>query len=385
MKILIIRCFPQYMEVKNASYNIQEIGLARALVKKGHQCDIVFWTDKEEKEVQVDVDGKSSITVFYRQSKVFLKNAFFDIDDLIKKYDIIEPSEYNQLAAWKLSKKYPDKTVIYHGPYYCEFNKRYNAMCKVFDKIVLPAYKKNGTTFLVKSDLANDFLTSKGIKSENVTTVGVGIDLDAFKQNDINEIPDEIKEIQNIKADIKLLYIGKIEERRNIPFLFDILNELKNRNVNAKLVMIGNGDEEYCKNCFDYAKKCGVFDSIYHIKKAEQKYLQYAYKNADIFLLPTRYEIFGMVLLEAMYFGTPAITTKNGGSQMLIENGIDGYIIDAFNKSLWCDKIIEASQISAKISQNAHKKITEKFTWDVLSDKFISTYEKKIPNENSTC
>lgn len=385
MKILIIRCFPQYMEVKNASYNIQEIGLARALVKKGHQCDIVFWTDKEEKEVQVDVDGKNSITVFYRQSKVFLKNAFFDIDDLIKKYDIIEPSEYNQLAAWKLSKKYPDKTVIYHGPYYCEFNKRYNAMCKVFDKIVLPAYKKNGTTFLVKSDLANDFLTSKGIKSENVTTVGVGIDLDAFKQSDTNEIPDEIKEIQNIKANIKLLYIGKIEERRNIPFLFDILNELKNRNVNAKLVMIGNGDEEYCKNCFDYAKKCGVFDSIYHIKKAEQKYLQYAYKNADIFLLPTRYEIFGMVLLEAMYFGTPVITTKNGGSQMLIENGIDGYIIDVFNKSLWCDKIIEASQNSARISQNAHKKITEKFTWDVLSDKFISTYEKKINNENSTC
>lgn len=385
MKILIIRCFPQYMEVKNASYNIQEIGLARALVKKGHQCDIVFWTDKEEKEVQVDVDGKNSITVFYRQSKVFLKNAFFDIDDLIKKYDIIEPSEYNQLAAWKLSKKYPDKTVIYHGPYYCEFNKRYNAMCKVFDKIVLPAYKKNGTTFLVKSDLANDFLTSKGIKSENVTTVGVGIDLDAFKQSNTNEIPDEIKEIQNIKADIKLLYIGRIEERRNIPFLFDILNELKNRNVNAKLVMIGNGDEEYCKNCFDYAKKCCVFDSIYHIKKAEQKYLQYAYKSTDIFLLPTRYEIFGMVLLEAMYFGTPAITTKNGGSQMLIENGIDGYIIDVFNKSLWCDKIIEASQNSAKISQNAHKKITEKFTWDVLSDKFISTYEKKINNENSTC
>lgn len=385
MKILIIRCFPQYMEVKNASYNIQEIGLARALVKKGHQCDIVFWTDKEEKEVHIDVDGKTDITVFYRQSKVFLKNAFFDIDDLIKKYDIIEPSEYNQLAAWKLSKKYPDKTVIYHGPYYCEFNKRYNAMCKVFDKIVLPAYKKNGTTFLVKSDLANDFLTSKGIKSENVTTVGVGIDLDAFKQSDINEIPDEIKEIQNIKADIKLLYIGKIEERRNIPFLFDILNELKNRNVNAKLVMIGNGDEEYCKNCFDYAKNCGVFDSIYHIKKAEQKYLQYAYKNTDIFLLPTRYEIFGMVLLEAMYFGTPAITTKNGGSQMLIENGIDGQIINEFDAKKWCDKIIETSQNSTEISQNAHKKITEKFTWDVLSDKFISTYEKKINNENSTC
>ena len=40
MKILIIRNFPSYMAVKNNTYNIQEVGLAKALVRKGHFCDI---------------------------------------------------------------------------------------------------------------------------------------------------------------------------------------------------------------------------------------------------------------------------------------------------------------------------------------------------------
>lgn len=56
MKILIIRNFPSYMAVKNNTYNIQEVGLAKALVRKGNTCDIVFWTDKEEEIVEIPVD-----------------------------------------------------------------------------------------------------------------------------------------------------------------------------------------------------------------------------------------------------------------------------------------------------------------------------------------
>ena len=51
MKILIIRNYPSYMDVEHNTYNIQEIGLAKALVRKGHTCDIVFWTNNKEKTV----------------------------------------------------------------------------------------------------------------------------------------------------------------------------------------------------------------------------------------------------------------------------------------------------------------------------------------------
>lgn len=63
MKILIIRNYPSYMDVEKNTYNIQEVGLAKALVRKGNVCDIVFWTDKDEKEVAIPVDDRGKVTV----------------------------------------------------------------------------------------------------------------------------------------------------------------------------------------------------------------------------------------------------------------------------------------------------------------------------------
>lgn len=382
MKILIIRNYPSYMDVKHNTYNIQEVGLAKALVRKGHHCDIVFWTDKQEKEEKVLVDNKV-ITVFYRRSKVVLKNAIYkNLDELIEKYDVVQPAEYNQLQSWLLAKKYPNKTVIFHGPYYSSFNKRYNAMCKLMDMVILPAYKKLNTRFLVKSNLAKEFLVAKGIQEKNITVVGVGIDLDALsvKESKIPEenaeFPKELLKINNYKDKLRLLYIGRLEPRRNIPFLFDILKKLIEVGVDTELIMIGNGDTEYCSKSLEYAHKLGVKDSIYWVKKAEQKYLSYAYRNSDIFLLPTHYEIFGMVLLEAMYFGKPVITTKNGGSEVLIENGQDGVIIDNFDAEKWCGKIIEMRN-NYSIGKKASKKIHEKFTWNALADGFLEVYSQR--------
>ena len=69
MKILIIRNFPSYMAVKNNTYNIQEVGLAKALIRKGNTCDILFWTDKQEETVEIPVFNGGVLHVFYRHGK----------------------------------------------------------------------------------------------------------------------------------------------------------------------------------------------------------------------------------------------------------------------------------------------------------------------------
>ena len=74
MKILIVRSYPSYMEVENRTYNVQEVGLAKALTRKGCQCDILFWTAEEEKEVCIPVED-SFVTVYYRRAVSILKNA----------------------------------------------------------------------------------------------------------------------------------------------------------------------------------------------------------------------------------------------------------------------------------------------------------------------
>lgn len=379
MKILIIRNFPSYMTVKNSTYNIQEIGLAKALVKKGHLCDIILWTDKSEETVTISVAGYDVIHIFYKHGKSILKNALYvGCEDLYNKYDILQPSEYNQIQSWWLTKKYPQKTIIYHGPYFSKFNKRYNLMCKVFDTFFLKNYIKQRTRFLTKSEIAKDFLMSKGINSNNIKSIGVGIDVEMLS----NGKALEEKIYCQMKADKdnpKILYIGKFEKRRNVFFILNVFSKVLEQYKNAKLYMIGTGKDNYLKAVFNFAEDLDIKNNIVWQEKIEQKNLAKIYQMADFFLFPTEYEIFGMVLLEAMYYKTVVLTTLNGGSSMLIENKINGFVLENNDVDKWSSCIKEIYSNPSKmtlIKKNAFETISRKFTWDNLANFFIAEYKK---------
>ena len=91
MKILIVRPWPSVLDVTKNTYNIQEVGLAKALVKRGHPTDILFWTDGDEMTVKVEVEGAKPINVFYRHGKVLLKNVWFGGQEkLFAQYDVLQ-------------------------------------------------------------------------------------------------------------------------------------------------------------------------------------------------------------------------------------------------------------------------------------------------------
>lgn len=385
MKILIIRNIPTFIDVKNNTYNIQEVGLAKALVRKGHNCDILFWTNGNEEEVAIPVDGNidRKITVYYKKGICILKNTVYTkCESLFNHYDILQPCEYNQAEAWLLSKKYPQKTVIYHGPYYSKFNKRYNLMCDFFDLLFLRLYVKMNTPFIVKSQLAKKFLNNKGI--QNVTVAGVGLDKEMLESAEkTSEVPICIKMRQNAN-ETKFLYIGRIEERRNIRFIFEVLKKVLDKMPNSKLYMIGTGDKNYINSIWNYAKSLGVYNNIIWQERLEQRYLSSVYKQSDCFLLPTEYDIFGMVLLEAMYYENIVVTTSNGGSSTLMKNGFNGIIDDSKNAEMWAQNIISimSDQDRMKIMKHhAAETIANSYTWDSLVHIFEKSYNNRLRQE----
>ena len=385
MRILIIRNFPSFMSVKNNTYNIQEVGLAKALVRKGHTCDIVFWTDREEEIVEIPVDDTGVIHVFYRHGRTKLKNTIFtNCEDLFEQYDILQPCEYNQMQAWLLAKNKPQKTVIYHGPYYCPFNKRYNLMCRMFDLFFLRRYIKQGTRFLVKSELAKEFLIEKGIESTNVEVAGVGIDVQMLSNKMGNCSEFLYQAMKKQKDGLKLLYIGRFEERRDIPFIIDVFKNVLEKKPNARLYMIGTGDSDYLKMSIEYMKKVGIRDKIIWQEKMEQKYLSGVYKQADFFLLPTEYEIFGMVLLESMYYGNVVLTTSNGGSSTLIDNGKNGFVFEKKETMQWSDCVLSMGESDKeRIGKKAALTVMENYTWDRLAEVFLKEYKIKLTEQGN--
>lgn len=379
MRILIVRMWPDVLNIKN--YNCQELGLAKTLIRKGHTCDIVLYSDKKQEDEDIIFDNDKKIHIYYLIAKNILKNAIFEkrLYEIIKSYDVIQTSEYDQIGNVKLKRKSKNKMVIYHGPYSCEYTKGYKMKCIFSDLYFMFNKDYKNTPCLSKSILATNLLKDKGFK--DITTVGVGLDIDRF-DNGIKynkDIEKLLKEKKNNNYQY-LLYIGKIEDRRNIIFLLDVLKSICEEKSNVKLIMVGKGEKSYIEKCFNYAQNIGVNNNIIYFESFKQEELPNLYKCCELFLLPTQYEIFGMVLLEAMYFGLPAITTLNGGSSTLIKDKENGLICELKKEEWikWINRIISDDEYRIKISKKSQETIKNNYLWDCLANEFMNVYKKVI-------
>lgn len=377
MKILLVKTFPEGITLGEATYNYQEVGIAKALTKKGHQCDILCCSDREETEHSIDVGDGRTVTLYCKRALNMLKNGLFiNVSVFLDSYDLLQASEYNQLYTWHMAGKYRDKMVVWHGPYYSSFNKRYNAMSRVFDLVFLKRYKRLNTMFLTKSILATEYLEGKNLK--NVMTIGVGIDREMLTDYGKEHLAfvDEVRKAKGRK----LLYVGRLEPRRNPCFLLDVLKACVDNQEDVSLIVVGKGEERYVERFWEHAESLRVRERVVYCERVSQKHMDQLYAEAEIFLLPTAYDIFGMVLLEAMYFGKGVITTRNGGSCMLIQDGDNGFVLDELDAEIWRARIHALLEDSGKLEEmgrRAHEKVVGEYVWDVLGDKLLEAYERK--------
>jgi len=370
-KILFVRNFAS--EVNLSTYNLQEVGFGKALVRKGIDCDIVYYTKKDSREETIYNYGENCLRILWRPAIKVLSNGIFVPllkKGFIKSYDYIISTEYNQIMTYLLSSKYKNKIILYHGPYR-DNNNRF--IQNVYDNIFSKSISTNINSIFVKSLLAKEYLVGKGFR--DIKQLGVGLDLENIDNPNIGEIDIIREKYLSALSDKKvLLYIGKLEDRRNIKFLLELIAYISLKEDNFVLLLIGDGNEADIKKYFQYAKELDVLNKIIHIPKIKQKNLRVFYESADIFVFPTEYDIFGMVLLESMYFGLPVISTKNGGSNTLIRNEENGFIIPELNLETWSKIILDLSKdkiLYNSIAEKAIKTISENYQWDKLVEKFI--------------
>lgn len=370
--ILIVRGFADKLDPK--TYNLQEVGLGKEFVKQGYNCDIIYYTNGCEKEECVFTENMSNLKIFWTKGINVLKNAIYLkvlTEKYINKYDIVISNEYNQIMTYLLGKICPNKLVVYHGPYK-DYDKNivYRLYSKVFDMLFLNSIIKNTQRVFVKSKLAYTYLEEKGFKQ--ILTVGVGLDTSKF-DNIVNDNKyDDI--FNNLKGKEVLLYVGKLEERRNIGFIIEVFESCYKKNNNIRLLFIGNGNKSDVDRYFKIAETLGVLKYITHIPRIRQVDLNIFYENSDLFIFPTSYDIFGMVLLESMYFGVPVISSINGGAVTLIDEEKAGHIIDEFEVEEWSKKIIDTLEDN-KYRKNTNKEelksIVNKYSWNRIAREFL--------------
>lgn len=379
-KILLIRNTPY--DANPSNYNIQEIGIGKAFCRLGYDYDHICFKKRDPKEWTFYEYNGCKARYIEKPRTRFMRwgiNTSILNREFLNQYDIIISREYYQIMTFLLAKRVRN-VHMYSGPYYNLF--MFKWFSSIYDRLFTKSLDNNICCKFVKSVLAKDFMEQKGY--HNVINVGVGLDFERFeKETEIK--PETQRIIDFMKKHECMLYVGALSDRKNYPFLLKLYQNVLEKLPNIKFVIIGHGkigvfskllgknDDDYVKE-YDKQLPLQVQKGILHINEIENPQLKYIYPLAKVFLLPSKLEIFGMVLLEAMYFGTPIISSKNGGAMTLLKENGYGKIVENFDVDKWTDAVLfylhNQKQVQ-EMTDKARRLIVEHYNWDSIAKKML--------------
>ena len=145
-------------------------------------------------------------------------------------------------------------------------------------------------------------------------------------------------------------------------------------------IIVGDGDIEYKGRFLPKIRKWIDAGRIIYASKASQEERSVIYGMADCMLFPTIYDIYGMVLAEAIYFGLPVITSNNGGAGMLYEDGKDAIVLDDMTLDAWTEAA-EKMHDDVNLRNRIRVALLDKkqmLSWDNVVKQMLKTWPKKV-------
>ena len=373
MKIALVRTASNILTY--GGYNIQEIGLARALTVYGVSSDIYARFSNVQEDTVIVENNDCQVRLRPLKGKQIYREIMYYPSlksDLIKgDYDIVQLLDDSQMMLpflFKALKERGSKTILWQGMYRNFPAKPARMMQIVYDLLFAGCINKYSDLKIAKTEAAKKYLEFK--KYHNIITIPVGLDeVESVVNTELDKRIAGFKE----KYPHTLLYIGAIEQRRNPDFLVDVL-ELLNRD-DIGLVVIGKGIlKEHLLGRIAVSKRKR---QILYFEKIPNNELISVFSRADLLLLPTNYEIYGMVVMEALSYGVPVISTPEAGPAYILSERILGICLK-LNTEVWCDEISRrlATGVSNADKQYMHNYVDEKFRWPQIAAEYYNVLSK---------
>lgn len=181
-----------------------------------------------------------------------------------------------------------------------------------------------------------------------------------------------LKEIPILKKvdSLRVLYVGDFTSNKNIPLTIAAIKILRNKGHKIEFDIVGGGGNDE-KKIISESKN---FDWIHLYPRTNRKEeLKRFYEKATVFAMPSKYETFGLVYIEAMSQGCPVLFTKGQGIDGYFNDGEIGYGVEPNDALDLSSKILMAISNFDSLSNNCIK-FAKNFSWEIISKKYIEIY-----------
>ncbi|MCG7344291.1 glycosyltransferase [Sporosarcina sp. ACRSL] len=226
------------------------------------------------------------------------------------------------------------------------------------------------TVIVVGERLKQDVITKFGVKEEHVHVMSMGVNTDIFKPMPKEEARQQLDIPSNEKL---LLYVGNMIEAKGVLDLVDAFETVQKAHPNASLHFIGSSKDE---NFMERFKTRLQSDNhkITHQEPLSQQRIAKWIAAADVFVLPSHHEGFGLVALEAMAVGTTVVGSDVGGLSFLLGNEA-GILVEPRNPDSLAAGLQQALEEPSDTRKTIAEETVAKHTYHVIAERLMAIYD----------
>lgn len=182
-----------------------------------------------------------------------------------------------------------------------------------------------------------------------------------------------------------ILYVGKIQRKKGVFTIIKSVPTVVAKNRNIQFCFIGPDTNEngmsVTRILKNELKRKNLLSHVGFIEPLPNNKLRSYYLKAAVILAPSEWENFPYIVIEAACFGCPIISTKTGGIEELLTDGIDALLIDSGDSnqlSQNINKLLGNTALASQLSKSAYKHITTKLDAKVIAQTTIEFFQKVI-------
>jgi glycosyltransferase involved in cell wall biosynthesis len=289
----------------------------------------------------------------------------------MKEYDLDLIHGHSMYSfGYALTKKLPYVATL-HGTQYNEFKNSLhygaspNHIITDFSSMLMERYsgKKADKVIVDSHENRRDVISQYGIPEEKIATIPCGVSVSRFSPS---------------KCESKtIIFVGRLHERKGIDKLLESFSKVVSKEPEAVLKIVGSGEFEARLKAMAKRLKLGK-KNVQFLGFVPEKTLIEVYSTSSIFVLPSYYEGFGIVLIEAMSAGLPLVSVRTGGATEVIEEGKNGYLVDYDNMHEPLLKLLGDEKLRIRMGKESRKRVEKKYDWKKIAGDVINVYKEVL-------
>ncbi|HKS95568.1 MAG TPA: glycosyltransferase family 4 protein [Terriglobia bacterium] len=167
--------------------------------------------------------------------------------------------------------------------------------------------------------------------------------------------------------------LRRLEKGKGIDTVIQSLPKVLQSVPHASLVVVGDGDHRTLLEAL--AARLGVREKVRFVGHVDEHALKEFYRQAELFVMPSRQEGFGLVFLEAMAFGKPAVGGNFGGIPEIVVEGVTGYVVEYGNVEALADRLtclLTNESLRRRMGAAGKQRVIENYGFEVFQKRLIA-------------